>query len=132
VLVAGPYSITCKTVTGQTITNFNEPISITINLSKKITGKYLKLEYYKKTTSQNWSQINQIGAVNGKVTFQLTNSLSYVILGQPKHTPWWVTLAIILFIIIIIFIVSRFVFRWLIKKHLEDENVESYRKEWGL
>lgn len=132
VLAGGPYNIVCKDKDGNAVTSFKQPVDVSVAVQS--FKKYAKLAYYSSSSDSTWKAIGDINHRTSDKTdnFQLSDSTGFAIMGQPHHTPLWISLLLWLFILGVLGAGGYFGYRWYIQYRLKEQYEDYYRKSQGL
>lgn len=130
VSISGPYELICKLESGEKVRVFKEPVTVKIILNDSQNKQYSDLKIF--TMKNDWEEVLDISEDS---SFVLGDSTDFAIMGKINKTPLWQK------ILIILFIVSAIIggglagltqlYRWRLRKQIEQQNQNNYNKERG-
>ncbi len=128
--ISGPYELLCKLASGSRVTAYAQPVTVQVILSDSQKKQYTDYKFY--TRESDWAEIREVSADN---SFVLGNSNDFALMGKTKKTPLWQKILITLFVIAAVagagLVGLTRLYRWRLKRQIEQKNRDNYNKERG-
>lgn len=128
--ISGPYELLCKLANSSRVTAYAQPVTVQVILSDSQKKQYTAYKFY--TRESDWAEIKEVSADN---SFVLGNSNDFALMGKTKKTPLWQKILITLFVIAAVagagLVGLTRLYRWRLKRQIEQKNRDSYNKERG-
>ncbi len=126
----GPYQILCKKEDGSIIENFAKPVRISINNEK---SGFKNLAYF--GYANDWQEIE--GTLQDNIgSFEMSEQISFAVLGQKSVTPLWLIILISL-LVLVVTIFGGLRLLLFLRNRQEQNNIKRisedyYHKEHGI
>lgn len=130
----GPYSLSCRDTTGKTITNFNIPLVLTASVNANDLKGVSEVKYYGQQADGTWSSLN-ISSHDQKSstdTIGLDGTQTFTIMGKLKKKALWISVVEIIVIIAGLLALLRFVMSRILKRRIDKQKDDYFRKSHGL
>lgn len=94
-VIGGPYKVVCQQKDGSIAAAFNQPVTVTAELSDAMAQKYGKVHFEAYSAStRTWKPITSADTKGRTVAFD-SDDMTLVALAEPKGTPVWVTVLLV-------------------------------------
>ncbi len=132
--INGPYSLTCRDASGNTLTGFEKPLVLSAKIDRNSLTGIKQVQYFGQKDDGSWDPLKIL--THDKKTLSDTvdpsSYLTFVIMGKQKKTSAIFVLVKLLLILAIILILIRFVVRLVLRKRAEQQYEDYLHKSEGL
>ncbi len=130
VVVSGPYELLCKLESGEKVSVYKEPVMVKVLLNDSQKKQYSQLKFF--TLKNDWEEVLDASKDS---SFVLGDATDFVIMGKLKTTPLWQKILITLFIAGAIIggglVGLTQLYRWRLRRQIEQQNQKAYNNERG-